>query len=283
LMNTGGITQRIFDFSNSIIGFVKGGLAHVNVLASMIFSGISGTALGDAGGLGIVLYGAMDRHGYDRPFSASLTLASSLVGPLIPPSVPFIIYAMIAEISVLELFIAGAIPGLLVGLSLMFTSHVLVSTGQIDVPPKRKFDFQQFKESGKRGFLALLAPVIILWGMLGGVITPTEAGIVAIVYAILLGFIYKELNFSRFKDVVVETVHMTTLIMFMIGIGFAMSWVITRERVPQILIETMTTLTENEILLLLLINILLFLGFFRKTGYHGSETKAQQEAHARLS
>ncbi len=188
LMNEMGITKKIFDFSSSLVGSIRGGLAHVNILASMIFAGISGAALADAAGLGTIEIKAMNDAGYDKPFSAAVTVVSATIGPIIPPSIMMVIYAIMANVSIAEMFLAGVLPGVLIGIFLMVFIYVRVITGVQKCPPPIKWSFRRLTKSAKDGFLALLSPIIIVWGMVGGVVTPTEAGILAIVYSILLGF-----------------------------------------------------------------------------------------------
>ena len=185
LMNSAGITQRIFDFSVAIVGFIRGGLAQVNILASVIFSGISGTAVGDQAGLGAIEMRAMVEKGYSKPYSAALVLASSVIGAIIPPSVPLIVYAYLAEVSVERLFVAGIVPGLLIALTLGIYVYFQVSTGRVQAPDPEPFEWKTVGQTIKDGFFALMAPVVILGGMLGGLVTPTEAGAIAAVYAII--------------------------------------------------------------------------------------------------
>lgn len=257
LMNSLGITGRIFEFSQSVVGHMRGGLAQVNVLASMIFSGISGTAVGDAAGLGVIEMKAMTERGYGKPFSAAITLASSVVGPIIPPSVPFVVYAVIAQVSIARLFIAGVIPGLLIGLSLMITNYYLVRSGRVVCPPEEPFRWREVGRTLRRGFWALMAPLVILWGMLGGVVTPTEAGLLAVVYALFVGVIYKELRWRDLGAVLRDTLYSSTMIMFLIGVGVAMGWVIAAERVPALLAQQLTAMTVNPHVMLLILNVLL--------------------------
>ncbi|MBT2217960.1 TRAP transporter large permease [Virgibacillus dakarensis] len=261
LMNTAGITQRIFDFSNSLIGHIRGGLAQVNIFASVIFSGISGTAVGDQAGLGAIEMKAMVEKGYQKPFSAALTLASSVIGAIIPPSVPFIVYSYLAEVSVEKLFIAGVIPGLMIAVALSVYVYIGVTRGVISAPPPKSFSVKSLSETFKNGFFALMAPVVILGGMLGGIVTPTEAGAIAVVYALFCAIIYREFKWETLKEGFMASVGSTAQIMFLIGVGTALGWVISAEQLPYLLSDSLLTLTENKYLMLLIINILLlFLG-----------------------
>ena len=176
LMNALGMTQRIFDFAASVVGFIRGGLAHVNVLASMIFAGISGAAVADAAGLGTIELRAMRRAGYDLGFSTAVTISSSTIGPIIPPSIMMVIYAIIADVSIARMFVAGLVPGLLIGVILMVVIYVMVATGFRQCPAPIPFSWRRCLDTAVSGILSLIAPIIILWGMVGGVVTPTEAG-----------------------------------------------------------------------------------------------------------
>lgn len=259
LMNSAGITQRIFDFSNALIGHIRGGLAQVNIFASVIFAGISGTAVGDQAGLGAIEMKAMVEKGYEKPFSASLTLASSVIGAIIPPSVPLIVYAYLAEVSVEKLFIAGIIPGLLIAVALAIYVYVGAIRGDIVTPAPESFSAKSLGHTFKDGFFALLAPVVILGGMLGGVVTPTEAGAIAVIYSIFCSLIYKELKWDSLKEALNASVGSTALIMFLIGVGTAMGWIISAEQLPYLLSDFLLSLTENKYMMLLIINILLLI------------------------
>jgi len=261
LMNSGGITKRIFDWADACIGHVTGGLAQVNVFASMIFSGISGTASADAAGLGLVEIEAMDSKGYDRAFSTAVTLASSVIGPIIPPSVPFIIYAMLANVSVAKLFMGGLIPGIVVGAILMLTNVILEKTGRVKMPETTPFSWMRLKKTTKDGFFALLAPIILVGSISSGFATATEAGIIAVFYSIFCGLYYKELTIKRLLKSMEVTIFSTAMIMLLIGIGSGSGWVATAERIPAMLSDILFNLTTNKYMLLIIINVfLLFLG-----------------------
>ncbi len=259
LMNEMGITKKIFDFSNAVVGSIRGGLAHVNILASMIFAGISGAALADAAGLGTIEIKAMKESGYEEAFSAAVTVASATIGPIIPPSIMMVIYAIMANVSIAEMFLAGVFPGILIGLFLMVFVYVRVITGRQACPPSIKWSSRRLLASVKDGVLALLSPVIIIWGMVGGVVTPTEAGILAIAYSILLGFIFGTIKLQGLVNVVVESIIATALIMYIIAVSSAMSWMITMEGTPILLAEWLSHLTTNKYVMLLFINIFLLL------------------------
>lgn len=263
IMNSAGITKRIFNFAHAIIGFMRGGLAQVNVLSSMIFAGISGTASADAAGLGLIEIEAMTKKGYDKPFSVAITLASSVIGPIIPPSVSFIIYAMLAQVSVGKLFIAGIIPGISIGLVLMIGNYIIARSGKITIPEPEKFDPREVLRTFREGFFALLAPAILLYGILSGIVTATETGIIAVVYSFIVGLIYKELTLQNLVKAIKATIIATAVIMYMIGMGLSIGWVATIEQLPQAASTALLGLTQNKYILLLVINaLLLVLGCF---------------------
>ena len=259
LMNALGITQRIFDFAVAVVGFVRGGLAHVNVLASMIFAGISGAAVADAAGLGTIEIKAMTRAGYALPFSAAVTLASSTIGPIIPPSIMMVIYALTASVSIAEIFVAGLLPGILIALVLMVTIYVRVASGRQTCPDPVPFSWRRLAVTGRDGILALVAPIIILWGMVGGVVTPTEAGALAVGYSLLIGLVYRNFDFAAVRVVLRESVLATALIMYITAASSVMSWVLVNEGTAHMLTAWLTGLTDSPILFLLVVNILLLL------------------------
>ena len=263
IMNRSSITNRIFDFCESLCCWMHGGLAQVNVLASVIFAGISGTSSGDAAGLGMIEIEAMTRKGYDRGWSCAVTMASSILGPIIPPSVAFIVYASLTGVSVTELFVAGVVPGLLLAACLMVANTVIARSGKVACPPPEKFSIKRVWQTFKDGFWALLAPIILLVSLFSGVITATETGIIAVVYALIAGAIYKEIHIKDLIATVVDTVQSSAIIMFMIGMGNGIGYILTLERLPHLLTEAMLTLTTNKYVLLFLILIFLtILGMF---------------------
>lgn len=261
LMNATGITQRIFDFSAALVSHIRGGLAQVNIVASMIFSGISGTAVGDQAGLGAIEMKAMMEKGYSRSFSAAITLASSVIGAIIPPSVPFVVYAYLAEVSVAKLFTAGIVPGLVIAACLMLYTFIVSKYGWVTVPPEEPFEPRKVFRTFLDGFFALLAPLVILGGMLGGVVTPTEAGLLAVLYALFCSLIYREFNWRTIGGAFRQTVLTTAVIMFLVGVGTSMGWVVSAEQLPIVMSNFLLGLTDNKLTMLLLINLLLlFLG-----------------------
>ncbi|HBB18528.1 MAG TPA: ABC transporter permease [Syntrophus sp. (in: bacteria)] len=263
LMNTCGITQRIFDFANALVGHVRGGLGHVNVLASMIFAGMSGSSSADAAGLGRVEIKAMIEKGYRPEFAAAITAVSSTIGPIIPPSIHLVLFGAMAEVGIDALFLAGIVPGVIMGLCLMGAISIQVMTGREQCPTDPWPGIRQLAVAFWRGILPLSAPVIIVGGILSGVFTPTEAGAVAVLYALLLGAIYKELTWAGLKDAMLRAVRSTVVVMFILGTAKVFAWGITVEKVPEIISLALFSLSSNPAMVLLLILVaLLVLGTF---------------------
>ncbi len=248
LMNAVGMTDRIFNFANALVGHFKAGLAQVNVLSSMIFAGVSGAAVADCAGLGAIEIKAMRDRGYSPDFAAALTVCSAVVGPIIPPSIGLVIYAFLAQQSVERMFLAGLVPGLIVGLSLMIFNRVLVVVH--DFPTQPRVALRETLRRGVDGVLALVAPGIILGSILGGVVTATEAGVLACMYCIVLGAFYRTLTPGRFWQALTDTMLMTSVIMIIIGFSIAMGWLLAIEQVPARLGDAIFTLTESRAIFL---------------------------------
>lgn len=257
LMNFGGITKRIFDFADACVGWMKSGLAQVNVLASMIFAGISGTAAADAAGLGLVEIQAMTEKGYDKRIAVGITLASSLIGPIIPPSITFIIYASLASVSVAKMFMAGLIPGIMLGLVLMYQNRRLYIKGTYPMPKPEPFSGRRVITTFRQGFFALMFPVLLIACLSSGIVTTTETGVLGVAYALFCGLIYRELSLKNLISAIRMTVESAALIMFLIGMGTAVGWLSTSEMLPVAMSDLLLGLTENKIILLLLIDVLL--------------------------
>jgi tripartite ATP-independent transporter DctM subunit len=236
LMNTGGVTKRIFDFADTVVGWIPGGLGHVNVFASMIFAGMSGSAVADIGGLGLIEIKGMKEKGYDLDFSAAITIASSTIGPIIPPSAPMVLYAVMANESVARLFLGGVLPGTLMGVSLMIM--VYFYSLHRNYPVSARPTAAGFLKALRLVCLPMLNPLIILSGMVGGVFTPTEAAAVAVGYAFFLGkFVYRELTWRQALEDVKETAKFCGTVYVIVGAALIFSTVLTRERVGDSLIE----------------------------------------------
>lgn len=262
LMNGGGISQRIFDFANKLVGHLRGGLGHVNILASVIFAGMSGNVIADAGGLGVIEIEAMRKEGYDDEFSAAVTAASATIGPIIPPSVPMVIYAMAFEASIGSLFLAGIIPGLMMGAALMVT--VAIIARRRGYPKRdRMASLSEIWASFRKSFLALLTPVILLGGIFSGVFTPTEAAAAAVFYAVILGLmVYRELPLRTVPGMCVRVVLNLGSVLYILATVSVLTWILSRERVPDLLIALITRENVNATTFLILSNlILLVFGF----------------------
>lgn len=262
LMNTGGVTDRLVRLANAMVGHLTGGLGHVVVVTNMIMAGMSGSAVADAAGTGSVLIPAMTRAGFAPSFSAAVTASASTIGPIIPPSIPFVLYGILANVSIGRLFLGGAIPGVLMGLYLMGVVY-FVSKRRGYVKGE-KATCGSLWVAFKEGLPALMLPVLILWGIVGGVVTPTEAAVIAVLYAMLLGMVvYRELSPARLLHVLGEAALTTGAIMLIVGCASLLAWILTREQAGPALVNAVTSVTTDPKLILLLLNIvLLILGCF---------------------
>jgi tripartite ATP-independent transporter DctM subunit len=255
IMNSTGITKRIFRFASPIVGHFPGGLAHVNIVDSMIFAGMSGSAIADASGAGLMEIEAMVSQGYEKSYATAVSAASSTIGPIIPPSIPMVIYAVIAEASVGKLFLGGIIPGILMGLSMMVITHFIVK--KRGFYRDRRATLKEFFDAFGGAFLALLTVVILLGGIYTGIFTPTEAAAIAALYALFLGVVvYRELGLRDIFQIFSRIVISCGFITFIISTSAIFSWIIAREQVPQRLAEVMLSWTTSKPLILLIINIL---------------------------
>ncbi|MBW2427825.1 MAG: TRAP transporter large permease [Deltaproteobacteria bacterium] len=262
VMNKGSVTPRIFNFANSLVGHLRGGLGHVNVLASMIFAGMSGTAVADAAGLGALEIRAMRDQGYSLEYSTGITGASSVIGPIIPPSVAMVIYGWLSDVSVGALFIGGLIPGVMLGLALMIMTVVL--SYRVSMPMQTRPPLAETLRLSRRAALSLMTPVIIVGGIWSGIFTPTESGAVASAYAIVLGtVVYRELGLKELLDVFKNTIEFTAIILFIISIAGLYGWLLVRLQIPMILADGVVKLTTNPTLLLLILMVFfLIIGCF---------------------
>ena len=262
VMNAGGMTTRIFRFARAVIGFIPGGLAHVNIVASAIFAGMSGSAVADVCGLGLIEVKAMREAGFDDSFSAAVTAAASTLSPIIPPSIAAVIYAVMTDTSVGDMFLAGVLPGFTMAFFMMVTVYFIAR--------KRKFPRDKRSSAGEiwRSFegaiLAILTPGIILAGIYGGFFTPTEAAVVADIYALVVcGLIYKELKLKDLPGILLSTVESSALIMFIICVASSFSWVIIRGNYPRLIGDFLASLNLGQTnMLLLFVLIYLLLGCF---------------------
>jgi len=266
LMNAGGMTYKIMKFAQMLVGHITGGMGHVNVLASMVFSGMSGSSVADASGLGAVEIETMSAAGYDRKFSAAITAASATIGPIIPPSIPFVIYGGIAGVSVGRLFLGGILPGVLMGLGLMIAVY-FVSKKRKYPKSKQRATFKELISNALSALLAVGSVVIILGGIILGIFTPTEAAVVASLYAFILGFfVFRDLKFHQIHQVLWETARHSVRVLFIIAVAASYAWALTLMHVPQKVIALFGNLTSEPILVLLIINaLLLLLGCFMES------------------
>ena len=267
LMNRGGITERLVEFSQALMGHLRGGLAHVNILSSMLFAGLSGSAVADTSALGSMLIPAMEKQGYTRRFSAAITAASSVIGPIIPPSGIMIIYAYVMGESVAALFLAGIVPGALVGLSLMLMVKVMAD--RYDFPiASRRTTWREKGQASLKAFFPLMTPVIIMGGILGGIFTPTEAAAVAAAYGLVIGlFVMRTLKFRELGGIFQRSAATSAVVLLLVGAAMAFKTVVSLSHAPEILADVILSLSENPLILLFLINILLFIvGMFLDAG-----------------
>lgn len=231
IMNSGGIARRIFRFCDALIGYVPGGLAHANVLASVVFAGMSGSAIADTGGLGAIELKAMKEAGYDDEFSCAVTGMSSCIGPIIPPSIGLVLYGMMAELPVVRLFAAGIVPGILMAVIMMVI--IYITAKKRNYPVSKKFSAKEKWEIFKDAFLSLMCPVILLAGTLTGAFSATEASVVCCVYSIIVGLIYKELKLSDLPELFIQTMRSTAMIMTLVCGSLVFGAVLTYEYFPQ--------------------------------------------------
>jgi tripartite ATP-independent transporter DctM subunit len=263
LMSTGGVAKRLVNLANVLFGFFTGGLAVVSTVTSLFFGAISGSAVATTSAVGSFMIPEMKKYKYGVPYSAAAVAAAGTVGVIIPPSIPLVIYAVVVGASITDLFIAGIIPGLLMGLALIIANVVMckkLGYGGTGTIPRFKEILIAFKDA----FWALLAPVIVLGGIYSGIFTPTEAAVVTVVYSLFIGlFIYKELNKKSIYDALYDTIVINGVTTFMIGLSTAFAGFLSMQQIPTSMASFVLTLTENKILILLLINIfLLVIGTF---------------------
>jgi len=262
LMNAGGTTRRLVALADAAVGWVRGGLAHVNVVVSMLFAGISGSAAADTAAVGSIMIRSMRERGYSKEFATSVTISSSLIGPIIPPSIILIVYAVVAGVSVNDLFLAGIVPGLLLGMAQMAT--IMIYAWRRGFGKGSPFSLRVFLVAFAEGVLPIGMPVIILGGIFSGIFTPTEAAAVACLYAFIVGmFVYRELTWSQLPKIIFDSARMTGSALLIVAIAAPLGWILTKEQVPGLVAEAIQTISDNPVVILLLINLmLLVLGAF---------------------
>jgi len=265
LMNSAGITNRIYDFAVAAVGWLRGGLGHVNVVGSVIFAGMSGTAVADAGGLGTIEIKAMRDHGYKTDFAVGITAASSTIGPIIPPSLPMVIFGVMANVSIGQLFAAGFVPGLLMAGFLM--AYVSWYAHRHGIGRDQAFRLRALGTSFVSAVPALMTPAIIIGGMAMGWFTPTEAAIAACAWAIFLGTVlYRSLSFKQFYKMTMDTIETTAAVLLIVGAASLFGWVLTTTKVTEVVTAGLLSVTSDPLVLLLIINlILLVVGCFIET------------------
>jgi tripartite ATP-independent transporter DctM subunit len=265
LMNTGAVTELIFRFANTLVGRWKGGMGHVNVLASLIFSGMTGSAVADASGLGIMEIAAMRKSGYDDPFSCGITAASATIGPIFPPSIPMIFYSMLSGASVGALFMGGMVPGVLMAVFLM--AYVAYISNRRNYPTGVSVGFRQFVRDTLYALPALLTPVILLGGIYTGVVTPTEAGALASLWALVISVVYyRSLGWEQLVEVLKSTAKTTGTVSIIVGAAYSFSYIIAIEQIPAAIGEVFLNITTNKYTFLFIVNVLfLVLGMFMDT------------------
>jgi tripartite ATP-independent transporter DctM subunit len=254
LMNTGGITRRLLAFAASLVGHIRGGLSHVAILGTMVFSGVSGSAVADAAAIGGAMIPAMKKENYPPAYAAAVVAAAATMGPIIPPSIAFVVFALVTDVSVGRLFVAGAIPGLLMGVYLLITAYWIAR--RRNFPKAKRATAAEVVRSFGQAVLALAMPVIIIGGIVGGVVTPTEAGAVAVVYSGLVGlFAYRELKVRDLPRIVTESAVNSGLILLMIAASGIFSWLVANLALGETLVQFFTSLTDSRWVMLVIINV----------------------------
>jgi len=258
VMNTGGITLNLVRFSNSLVGHLRGGLAHVNIMVSILFAGLSGSAVADTSAIGSILIPAMEKDGYSRAFSAAVTAASSIIGPIIPPSIIMVIYAYVMGVSVGGLFAAGIVPGLMVGLLLMVVTYFI--SRKRGYPKRGKASFREILISFRNSILPLLTAVIIIGGILGGVFTPTEAAAIAAGYALFLSMvIMRTVKIRDLPDILLQSAISSSVILLIVGTATVFGWLVSTSQLPVRVGNAIFSVTENPYLMLFIVNVILLI------------------------
>ncbi|MGN0851271.1 MAG: TRAP transporter large permease [Candidatus Ornithospirochaeta sp.] len=265
IMNGSGITRKIFQFASAWVGHITGGLGHVNVLSSMIFAGMSGAAVADCAGLGAIEIKAMTDEGFDPDFSVGVTAASSIIGPIIPPSSPMVMFGIVAGISIGSLFMGGISVGIIMGLLMMATVYVIAK--KRNYPKHPKFSRKEKWVATKEAVPAILGPIILIGGIFSGFFTPTEAAAVAVMYSLLVGvLVYKHLNLKTIYHVLEVGVENLGMVMLLMASGKLFAWVLGMEKAAEVAATFIFSLTSNKYIIIILLNlILLFMGMFMET------------------
>ena len=261
IMNTSGISRRLIAFASALVGFVKGGLSMINIATSMFFAEISGSAVADVAALGSILIPAMKKKGYPAAFAAAVTSSSASLAVIIPPSIPMILYAVMAQTSVVQLFVAGIIPGIIGGFGMMLVSYIYAR--RKNFPIEELFNLANVRRTAKDAALAFVLPLVILGGIFGGFVTATEGAGLAVVAACVIGAIYRELNFKQFFDATTEGASQTAIVMLLVAASVLIGEFLTIEQVPQGVASSITSITDNKYFILAILNVfLLIIGLF---------------------
>jgi len=259
LMNDNGVTTKLINLSDATVGHIRGGLGHVNVLVSMIFAGMSGSSTADTASIGIIMIPQMIKKGYSKEFSVAVTAASSTIGVIIPPSIMMIIYGAMGGASTGALLVAGIIPGIIVGIGQMFLVYLYAVKNK--TPIYGKLSFNNFFKRFKQSFLALLVPLILVGGIISGLFTPTEASMVAVVYTLFLGFIYRSTNRERILTQFTKAVKLYSITLFCVGTATCFSWILAYYKTPELVIKILGPWLDHPSLILFLVMVIyLFLG-----------------------
>ncbi len=260
LMREGGLTKRIINFCLILFGHLRGSLGHVNIVSSMIFGGISGSSVADTASIGCVMIPEMKKKGYPSDISAAITSVSSTIGIIIPPSIPIILFALVGEVSIGRLFLAGAIPGILVGVGQMIVNMLVSRKRGFQTHRKQRAGLMEIIRGVRDGMFAIGMPVIIVGSITIGIVTATEAAVIAVVYALLIGmFVYKELDLRKMPAILLEAAEVTAVVMLIVISANALGWLLGYARIPQVISENLLTLSTNPIVIILIINLILLI------------------------
>lgn len=262
LMSGGGITERMVKFCQSFIGHIRGGLSHVNIVASMVFSGVSGSSVADASAIGSVLIPSMKKNGFPSDYTAAVTASSATIGPVIPPSIPLVVYGLIAHLSIGKLFLAGATPGILMGVYLLVVSFII--SRRRNYPSTKRATFLQVVKTTLSALPAIIMPAIILGGILTGIVTPTEAGVIAVVYGMIVGiFVYDELRVRDIPKILGNTMTNAARILIIIATTGLFCWIIANMGLGDSLVKLFLSVSTNKYVILAILNVFfLFWGCF---------------------
>jgi C4-dicarboxylate transporter DctM subunit len=258
LMNHGGITRRLVDFASTLVGHIHGGLGHVTIVANVIMSGMSGTAAADAAATGSVLIPEMTKKGYSPGFASAISAAAATIGPIIPPSVAFVIFGSLTNVSIGALFLAGFLPGVLMGIYLMVACY-LVARKRSYGADRERATLGEVWQAFKGAAPAMLTPVLVLGGMITGLVTPTESAVIAVLYSLALGILYRELKWRAMPEMLTEVVALTAAIYFLLGMFNVVGWILAVEQIPQAMVGSFLALTDNWVVALFIINVLLLI------------------------